>query len=163
MRAVSSHEAHALSNTEIAQETDRRLLFVAQNLPQYAFRGGKGDPIVVCRQLDVGEISCTNTGMKTFEVVVKLSGYNDQLGFSKEYSYPFGALVRPGDKVHLIDNVESITPEEFDDCPDIVTFLSGFSSLFEKFTAELPPNGQRLEAADPPYERIAYLQNHRSA
>lgn len=162
MSAASSHEAYTLSNTEIAQQTDERLLFVAQNLPPYAFKGADGEPVVVCQQLDVGELSYTRTGAQTIEVAVKLYGYDNQLGFWKEYGLPYGALARPGKKVVPADSGPS-NPSEFEGCPDLTAFMCGFDSIFSKFISELPNEYGLPETVESPYENVIQLADHLSA
>lgn len=162
MSAASSYEAYTLSNTEIAQQTDRRLLFVAQNLPPYAFKGANNEPIVVCQQLDVGELSCTNSGAQTVEVAVKLYGHAGQLGFWKEFGLPYGALARPGERVVPIDSGPS-SSSEFEECPDTTTFLQGFDSLFKKFIAELTTEHGLPETIESPYQNVIQLADHRPA
>lgn len=161
MSAASSYEESTQPNTEIAQETDRRLLFVAQNLPPYAFRGADGESIVICQQINVGELSCTNTGAQTMEVAVKLYGHSDQLGFWKEYGLPTGALGRPREKIDLIDSSPS-SAEDFEDCPDVGTFMRGFDVLFAKFVAELPSGHQQPAGGEQQIADIVYLADHQA-
>ena len=162
MRVASSPDESTLSNIEMAQETDRRLLFVAQNLPPHAFKGADGESIVVCQQLEVGELSCTNTGLRTMEVTVKLYGDNDCLGFWKEYGLPHGALARPRERVDLIDS-GSISASEFDDCPDKEAFMRGFDVLFTKFVTELPVYCLQAEADQQHPDNVVSLADHQAA
>lgn len=162
MRVASSSEESTLSNTEIAQETDRRLLFVAQNLPAKAFKGADGESIVICQQLEAGELSCVNTGLRTMEVTVKLYGDNDRLGFWKEYGLPPGALARPRERVNLVDS-GPISAAEFDDCPDKGAFMQGFDVLFAKFVAELPVDYQLPQTDQQQPYNILVLTDHQAA
>lgn len=159
MSAASSFEESPLSNTEIAQETDRRLLFVAQNLPGKAFKGANGEAIVLCNELDIGELSCTNTGHYTMEIMVKLYKPNDRLGFWKEYGLSPEQLGRPRKNITLIDSTPS-SPSEFEDCPDTATFIHGFNVLFAKFIAQLSTNTEQSESDERPSDNVIYLADH---
>lgn len=160
MSAASSFEEYTLSKTEMAQVTDQRLLYVAENLPMYAFRGAEREPVVICQQLDVGELSCTNTGAQTMELMVKLYGNDDKLGFWKEYKLPTGALGRPRETITLLDGSPTC-PSDFDDCPDTTAFMQGFDLLFAKFIDELPDNYQS-PAAEQQSDNVVYLADYQT-